>query len=52
MTWRQEPYKSAKRLTGNKTSALILINLIGQVKSIGLTEYPEEGFIHEGVENE
>jgi len=39
MTWKQEPYKSAKVLTGNKTTALILINLIGQVKEMGLIEY-------------
>lgn len=52
MTWKQEPYKSAKRITGNKAAALVLINLIGQVKAMGLTVYPDNEFIHEGIENE
>lgn len=52
MNWKEEPYRSAKQITGGKTTALILINLIGQVKAMGLTVYPDSLFIHEGIENE
>lgn len=41
MNWKTEPFKSAKRLTGNKDKALEIIELFKLVKEIGLTNYEQ-----------